>query len=598
MKTDLVFTEFEPVSKEQWRQKAVQDLKGADFEKKLIWKTDDGFPIQPFYTSEDITDFDPAYFSSSKKGWINYVEIKADSDIECNRIAQQMKQFGAQGFLFKFDDPNYHNFETLLNGLDPLSDHISFSTTQPSAVLISDYLVHLNRSYIRAHKLDGFYESDILESWSVNGAKPNFHELANLLKRSKPYPNFRCLVVRSHSFVNAGCTTTQELAFTLHKVSDYIEALLAERLTTTEIIDELVLHMAIGGDYFFEIAKLRALRILLDDILEFYQCKPQSIPIISSGSMWSKSFYDPNVNLLRNTSEAMSAILGGCDALMINPHDATYQQPTDFSRRVSLNIANVLKEESYFDKVADPASGSYYIENLTRSLVSSTLSLFREIEAKGGYITAFKNNIIQTKIKEQREKKEKEIGSRKRVFVGTNKYPEASDEHIVSAETLLNCAANVDLLPQQRATRIFEEMRSRTIDHFKHTGNIPEVYLACFGNLAMRKARATFASDFFATAGFEILGEYFNHDVIQLANDAANSNADIVVLCSSDDDYANDAVQFAESLRSINENKILVLAGYPETLIESLKAAGFDEFIYVRSNAVEVLTAMQNKLLV
>jgi methylmalonyl-CoA mutase len=598
MKTDLAFSEFAPVSKEQWKQKAIEDLKGADFDKKLVWKTDDGFPVQPFYTSEDMVDFDPSYFSSPKIDWTNYVEIKADSDVECNQIALQMKKFGAEGFLFKFDDPNYHNFETLLNGLDPLSDHISFSTSQPSAVLISDYLVHLNRSYIRAHKLDGFYESDILENWSVTGVKPKFHDLANLLKRSKPYPNFRCLVVRSHSFVNAGCNTTQELAFTLHKVSDYIEALLSEGLTTTEIIDELVLHMAIGGDYFFEIAKLRALRILLDDILEFYQCKPQSIPIISSGSMWSKSFYDPNVNLLRNTSEAMSAILGGCDALMINPHDSTYQQPTDFSRRIALNVANILKEESYFDKVADPASGSYYIENLTRSLVSSTLSLFREIEAKGGYISAFKNNIIQAKIKEQREKKEKEIGSRKRVFVGTNKYPEASDEHVVCVNASENGVANVDLLPQQRATRICEEMRSRTIDYFKHTGNIPEVYLACFGNLALRKARATFASDFFATAGFEILGEYFNKDVVQLATDAANSNADIVVLCSSDDDYATGAVPFAEALRTIDEKKILVLAGYLETLVESLKAAGFDEFIHVKSNAVDVLTNLQNKLLV
>lgn len=592
MKPELDFKEFPPISKAEWKQKVLYDLKGADFDKKLVWKTAEGFSIQPMYTAEDRLDVNAAAVAAPHH-WINYVAIESDSDVECNRIAREMKAMGAEGFLFRFKELHHHNFEVLLYGLDPLNDHISFSTEDASAVLISDYLVHLNRSYIRAHKLDGFFECDILEQWSTRGGRLKFHDLANLLKRSRPYPNFRCLVVRSHSFVNAGSNITQELAFTLHKVSDYMEAMVAEGLKPSEVIDELVLHLATGGDYFLQIAKLRAMRKLLAEILDFYHCRTSHVPIVCSGAEWTRTLYEPSMNMLRNTSESMSAILGGCDALLLHPHDMYLQEPTFFSRRIALHTANILREESYFEKVADPAAGAYYIEHLTDELVQSTLSLFREIEAKGGYFCAFKDGIIQSKIREQRELKQKEINTRKRVFIGTNKYADPTQE-VRFASQAVNTVSDQDLLQPQRGAAAFEAIRTNTAEWKQQHGRTPLVYLACFGNDTMRRARAAFAADFFHVAGFRS-EENFNDNIEELAAHAMQHEADVVVLCSSDEDYAVHAQQFVTVARSVNNRKILVLAGNIEALDAEHRPA-VDYCIHIKSDCAALLAKMQQQL--
>jgi len=299
--------------------------------------------------------------------------------------------------------------------------------------------------------------------------------------------------------------------------------------------------------------------------------------------------------MLRNTSEAMSAILGGCDALLSLPHDAGFQQPSDFSTRIALNIANILKEESYFDKVTNPAAGSYYIENITKSITEHTLVLFKEIEEKGGFIKAFGDGIIQQKIGLIRDKKEKELASRKRVYIGSNKYPNTQENALLKEEN--KTITPTSLLSEQRATKLFDDLRSRTLAHIEQTGFVPRVYLACFGNPAMRKARAIFSAEFFGTAGFNI-GEHFFKDAMEAAKESAGSEADIIVICSSDQDYETSAAEFARLFKSLSKNKILVLAGYPETIAEALQQAGSVCFIHIKSNAIEVLSAFQNKLLI
>jgi methylmalonyl-CoA mutase len=596
-----LFSMFSPVTKDEWRAKAIEDLKGADFEKKLAWKTDEGFSVNPYYALEDMQGLENQYknFASSKRTRKNYVEIKVDNDIQANNIALALKKSGANAFLFNFKHPQNHNFEILLKGLDATVDEISFSLAEPCITFFSDYLVYLNRSVIRAGKVNGFYECDVLENWSMTGLKPKFHELADLLVRSKPYPEFRCLVIRSHSFVNAGCNISQELAFTLHKLSDYIETLIAQGLKISDILNEVVLHFAIGSDYFFEIAKLRALRILLNDILEFYGCENYHMPVICSTANWSRSCYEPNVNMLRNTSEAMSAIAGGCDGLLIHAHDEHIKTPTDFSRRMALNIANILREESYFDAVSDPAAGSYYIENLTSQLVHNTLAIFKEIESKGGYILAFRNGAIQSKIAEQRKVKERKVKTGKKVYIGVNKHPDPSDKNInLKTQETFSAPDNLELLQEQTAVASIEAIRTRTMVHFKRTGYVPQVYMVGFGDDLMRKARSSFTTEFFAMAGFEMCGEDYFNDMQDAVTTASEKEADIIVLCSSDEDYAVSAVVFAKEFKKMHQHKTLVLAGYPEPIIEALKLAGIDVFIYRGCDAVEAIAALQNKLLV
>lgn len=600
--TEKLFSEFAPVSREQWKTKAIEDLKGADFDKRLVWKTDEGFPIQPFYTEEDL-QANPLLrnqyklFSAPKRQWTNYVEIDATNAAEANARALEMKNFGANGFLFQLKEGTQPKFPVLLKGLQPETDEIAFKTPHPDPSLVSSYFDYLKEKQIKLANIKGFYSADVLETWITTGTAPDFKALAEVLKSTAIAPNFKGLAIKSHAFLNAGSNATQELAFLLSKLTDYIDKLGESGLRTSEIIAELMLHTAIGGDYFTEAAKLRALRILLGSVLKLYDGDASAVRILSSNATWSKSAFDPNVNMLRNTTEAMSALIGGCDALLIYPHDSSFKEVTPFSQRIALNIANILKEESYFDKVADPAAGSYYLENLTQLLAQRALELFKEVEEKGGFVKTFESNIIQEKIKAVRDKKSSEIATRKRVYVGTNKYPNLQEKTPVKVGNGKAASKEYSLLAPQRATEIFEKLRNRTLLHAEKTGFTPSVYLATFGNLAMRKARAGFSSEFFGTAGFEILGEFFHDDAVKAAEESAGSKADIVVICSSDPDYEAQGAAFAEKFRSIAKDKILVLAGYPEALVESLKKAGVDEFIHIKSNAVEVLSNMQERLL-
>ncbi|MNS42814.1 Methylmalonyl-CoA mutase small subunit [compost metagenome] len=436
----------------------------------------------------------------------------------------------------------------------------------------------------------GFIEADILENLVLRGCKIDITELAEIIHLTKSYPNFQSLTIRSHAFVNAGSNTTQELAFTLNKLVDYIDLLSEAGLTPVEVINKLQFHMAISGDYFFEIAKLRAMRILLNSLMNLYGCNA-SVKILSSNSVWSKSFYDPNVNMLRNTSEAMSAILGGCDALLTYPHDYSFQEPSPFSQRIALNVSNLLKSESYFDKVNDPSAGSYYQESLTKNIADTALNLFKETENAGGFINAYKAGLITEKINKIRDLKEKEIAARKRVYVGVNKYPDLQektplDSHVTSAH----------VLRPQRATKLFEELKSKTIVDAQKSGKTPSVYLACFGDLAMRKARASFASEFFGTAGFDIIEEAFFKTSQQAVEISSISEADIVVICSSDSEYETEAAAFATKFKSLSKGKLLVLAGYPESIVNELMNSGIDGFIHLRSNAIDVLTAFQKMI--
>lgn len=593
--TEKLFTDFPGLTQKQWKEKAVEDLKGADYEKKLVWKTDDGFSVQPFYTIEDTEDKflkNQYKFFTAESGrtWINYTEIKVEDIQQANKLALELQNFGAEGFLFKLESNDIPDFNTLLNGIDICKYAISFSIHKPSVAFLSKYLAYLIEKNIKATNVKGFLEADILENFVLRGCKIDVTELAEIIHLTKNYPGFQSLTIRSHAFVNAGSNTTQELAFTLNKLVDYIDLLSEAGLTPTEVINKVQFHMAISGDYFFEIAKLRAMRILLNGLMKLYGCNI-STKILSSNSVWSKSFYDPNVNMLRNTSEAMSAILGGCDALLTYPHDYSFQEPSSFSQRIALNVSNLLKSESYFDKVNDPSAGSYYLESLTKNIADAALNLFKETEKAGGFINAYKTGSITEKINKTRDLKEKEIASRKRVYVGVNKYPDLQEKTPLDSHV-----ASANVLKPQRATRLFEELKSKTIVEAQKTGKTPSVYLACFGDLAMRKARATFASEFFGTAGFDIIEEAFFKTPQQAAELSAISSADIVVMCSSDSEYETEAAAFATKFKSLAKGKLLVLAGYPENIVNELMNSGVDGFIHVRSNAIDVLTAFQKMI--
>ncbi len=589
-----LFSEFSPVTRKEWIDQATKDLKGADFEKKLVWKTDEGIQVQPFYTDEDREKYDPSVFGidNTSRHWSNYISLDGDDEEKANQLAVRLKEFDIQGILFKLTKTEV-DFQVLLKDLDPASLNLSFKLEAPSAKFISSYFNYLEANDVNLADIKGFVEADPLEEWITKGIEPDIAGLAEMIKVSSKAVNFKGLTICSHAFANAGANIVQELAFTLNKVSDHFDKLSQEGISPEDLAKELHFHLSIGGNYFFEIAKLRAFKVLAGEIISCFGVKSTDISTLSSSSQWSKSLFDSNVNMLRNTTEAMSAILGGTNDILINPHDSSFKESNEFSHRIALNISALLKEESYFDKVVDPAAGSYYIEEITKEIAEKSYTLFQEIEKQNGFIETFRSGKIQVLVSQTRAKKETDYATRKRVLVGTNKYPDQSEKEISDKSLRIPSEKDgLQLLVPQRMTKDFDQLRINTIK----SGKVPKVALVCFGNLAMRKARASFSSEFFGTAGFHVLGESFFDNMEKAANEIAAGDADIVVLCSSDEEYATQGVDFSKMFRKLSSNKKLIVAGYPTEIIDQLQTSGVDSFIHVKTNVIEFISELQKGL--
>lgn len=419
-----LFSEFPAVSKEQWIAKAIEDLRGADFDEKLVWKTAEGFNVQPFYTIEDLESrtgiaSQQQIIAAKKPGWISYAEIMVSDNSMANRKALDLVKQGATGLLFHIEDASNWSPEILLEGIHPSEIHISFTSPEPTPQLIRDYISYLEKKGIDKEKVHGFYNADILESWMNKGIEPDYSVITEIIQLTQSLPNFRGLVVQSDAFVNTGASKKQELAFTLNKLAEYFHRLTDAGSAADDIARNIHIQLAAGGDYFMEIAGIRAMRIMLNRFLELYHCAQVPVEIMVSGSKWSKTLYDPYLNMLRNTTETMSAILGGADAVLTRPHDYYQDEQSGFSQRIALNISTILKEESYFDKVADPAAGSYYLESLTQELGNAALQLFKDMEAAGGFEQAFRAGKIQREIEPVRKKKESDNAQYKKVYMGT-----------------------------------------------------------------------------------------------------------------------------------------------------------------------------------
>jgi methylmalonyl-CoA mutase len=353
-----------------------------------------------------------------------------------------------------------------------------------------------------------------------------------------------------------------------------------------------------GSNYFPEIAKLRAARLLWSVVLNGF--KPADAEEIKMNihcvtSEWNKTIYDPYVNLLRTQTEAMSAILGGTDSLTVEPFDTVFRQPDEFSERIARNQQLILKEEAYFDKVADPAAGSYYIENLTSLIAENAWKLFLEIEEKGGFLACLKSGFIQTKLSDSAKKRQNDVATRKISLLGTNQYPntlEKITDTIEPGRVFKTKAAGDDLLIDPitifRGAQQFDKIRM-AVDKAPER---PVVFLLQIGNPVMRKARAQFSANFFGCAGYQII----DNKSFETAEDAVKivmeTKPDIVVICSSDEEYP----QFAPDLfLNLKDKAIIVVAGNP-ACGDELRAKGIENFIHIKSNVVSTLSDFNKKL--
>ena len=611
-----LFDEFPPVSTEMWEEKIKQDLKGADYEKKLIWNTYEGIKIKPYYRAEHIQQLN---YQEALPGEYPYVRgYKDTSNIwrireeiivkdvkKANAEALKAISRGATALSFKVKELAFEEeMAQLLKGINMEEIAVHFFSSHSYSILADLLIEHVKKSGFDALKLRGSFNFDsvsyyLLHGEYYNSKEDNFNEAAALIKYMKTHlPLFKVLNINGIHFFNAGATAVQELAYVLASANEYLAQMSDRGLDMDDVCGDIQLTFGIGSNYFMEIAKLRAARMLWTRIAEQY--KPQNpeslkVAIHATTGMWNKSVYDPYVNLLRLTTECMSAAIGGANAITVLPFNNTYKETDEFSARIARNIQIILKEESYLDKVIDPAAGSYYIESLTDEIAQISWNKFREIEEAGGMLTLMENGSVKKDIDKVAAQRNIDIAMRKTPILGTNIFPNLK-------ETMLDeyqCPKNSNdeaYLKLYRGAELFEELRFATEKFVKNGGKRPKVFLATYGNLAMRKARATFTTNFFGCSGYEITDEYVVKDTNSAVDEILLSSANLVVICSSDEEYAQQAGELAKAVKEKDLKISVIVAGYPKELIEPLKADGVDDFIHMRVNVVETL-ARYNKLL-
>ena len=414
-----LFQEFDTVSAKEWKQKIQVDLKGADYNETLIWQSLEGIHIKPFYHTDDFeTNFEA--IPGHPTQWFIAQTLFIDDEGIANKLALDAIERGAESIGFKTDSP--FDIQKVFQDFPFQTTSIHFQLGFLDKEFIKELITFLSNNKAQAH-----YAIDILGNLSKSGNW--FHNLQqdhDIVKELlKEYPSHSVIAVDTSIYQNAGANITQQLSYGLAHLNEYLNHFYASSDHGVKEIT-ITLKVAVGSNYFFEIAKIRALRKLVSLLAKEYGLAV-NCHIYAEPSKRNKTLYDYNVNMLRTTTECMSAVLGGANTVSNLPYDAIYHKSNEFGERISRNQLLILKSESYFDVVTNVADGSYYIESLTEQLGEKALELFKEIETSGGIFQQLKNGTLQKKIRESAQKEEELFNQGSLVLLGTNKYENPND---------------------------------------------------------------------------------------------------------------------------------------------------------------------------
>ena len=412
MSNTNLFDAFNPVSAKEWKQKIQFDLKGADYNETLIWESLEGIKLKPFYHADETNE---KAIPTNNSGWSIGQVLYAGNAALANKKAKSMLQMGVESFHFAIPS-NRIKIEELLAGIsiEKLPIYFDFQ------FLDSDYIKSILQ-FVGDKKDTIHLNIDLLDNLGRRGnwyknLKDDHEQLDTILKLNVP----NTIAVDMHHYQNAGANMVQQLGYALAHGNEYLNHTQGKATNVT-------FKVAVGTNYFFEIAKLRALRLLWQTLASEYGVA-LDCNIIATPTRRNKTLYDYNTNMLRTTTECMSAILGGANMVCNMSYDAIYHKENDFGNRIALNQLLLLKNESYFDKVNDASAGTYYIEEITSQLAEKALLLFKQIEKGGGFLKYLKENRIQKKIKESAAKEQKLFDDNEEVLVGTNQYVNTADK--------------------------------------------------------------------------------------------------------------------------------------------------------------------------
>ncbi|PID28462.1 MAG: methylmalonyl-CoA mutase [Candidatus Cloacimonadota bacterium] len=675
-----LFDEFSVPSYEEWRAEVDRLLKGAPYDKIMLTKTYEHITLNPMYRRQDIEgmehlkslpgtfpfvrgndaagyfgnmwdisqeiplitarEFNEALLSELNRGQ-TAVNIKLDklSRIGLNPSEDNKELIGEDGTSIS----SLKDLETALNGI--FVEHIALNF---NAQLSGFAIFAMLKAYFKKHsydisRLNGSLGMDPLGYLAENGSLPEdidtyYKQIAEMIKWAKDNcPDFRILKINTHCYHNAGSGAVEETAAGFNTALEYMRELSKYGVEIADIAKSLHFSVSIGRMFFIEIAKLRAGRMVWANIMKEMTDdeEAQKMRVYARTSEWNKTKFDPYVNMLRTTTEAFSAVIGGVENLHVGPFDEGIRISDEFSRRISRNTQIILQEECHFDQLIDPAGGSYYIEWLTEALAGKIWDQFALTEDNGGLIAELKDGKIFERINLVWEQRLQNMNKRKDVFIGTNMYPnlteealdtekaeaEKAKEQVLKEFKLSNKTHKIET--SEKTEEAFENGLTigeieknktedltvtpmpfrRAMDHFEKLRQAvekserkPTVYLANTGRVNQYKARADFSQGFFQVAAFDVIyGKSFQTPE-ESAEAALESKADIVVICNIDPNYPEIVPPFAKKIKEENPEIILVLAGYPKAQIEDHKKSGVDEFIHVRANNYQMLKTWAEKL--
>ncbi len=634
-----LFEEFPPVSTEQWLEVVQRDLKGADFEKRLVSTTLDGVRLKPFYRSEDL----PAEREGAARGarrsgnpWAMREEVREDDLGTANEHARRALNRGA-------DELAVHVYP-IGPGIRTQADMARFL----EGIWIEAVPVHWLSGPLAAHTLAllvntardrgldpavlrGSVDLDPLmdrcsawtdapwETW-----KEELFAAAGFLLAEMPA--YTVVTVRGAILEKAGASLAQELALTVGLLAEYVAAFreglasgalqvpgaASPEAALEQVVGRMELRFGIGTHYFLEIAKLRAARVLVANVLKAFgveRARPRVHAVTTSSN---KTLYDPYNNLLRGTVEAMAAVVAGVDSLSVAAYNQGYHTPDEFTEHLARNTETLLKEEAYLSRVADPLGGSYTVESLTHSYAEAAWTLFRRLEAEGGFAAAWQSGTVGAELDRVRAARGKQVSTRRRTIVGTTVYPNLKERRLPDvqprepskqvraagtavvpalAESLRGGASLAEWVMDRntpstpldpfRPSWPYEHLRLRVERHVAAGGKQPVIFLALMGDPTMRRARAGFCLGLFGAAGYDVQ-EAILSDADAAGSAAREAGADALVLCSSDAEYP-------ELVRAVRTDLPLIVAGYPQDVLEELKAAGVRDFVHIQQDLLETL---------
>ena len=611
---EKLFTEFTAPTTQEWLDKIEVDLKGADFQKRLVWRTNEGFNVQPFYRREDLANLKtpdalpgefPFVRGNKKDSNVWYVRqnIKVDDPKAANAKALDILNKGVDSLGFKLPGQmvSKETVETLLDGILCDIVEVNFSTCQRHALELAEILVayFAEKGYDK-EKVVGSIEWDPMQKMVMKGkdVTPVLAFGPQIVEALKDYPHFSCVAVSSDALNNAGAYIVQELGYALAWGNEYLQQLTDAGVDVDLAASKIRFNMGVSENYFMEIAKFRAARLLWAQIVKQYEPKCDcacKMTINATTSTYNQTLFDSYVNLLRSQTEAMSAALGSVHSMVVTPFNAPYEEATDFSERIARNQQLLIKEESHFDRIVDPSAGSYYIEHLTDALAQEAWKLFLKVEEEGGFLAAVKAGSVQDDINATNVKRHGDAAKRKEFLLGTNQFPNFTEKsegkRAVSAcccgKAHEDCEHPFKAIESTRLAADFEELRIHTEET-----KVPTAFMLTIGNLAMRQARAQFSCNFLACAGYKVIDNLGFKTVEEGVDAALEAKADIVVICSSDDEYAEYAIP---AFKYLNGRAMFVVAGAPACM-EDLKAAGIENYIHVKCNVLETLKEYNQKL--